>query len=620
MLKTRSLIYFYIGIVLLLLITGLFYTKVRWVNADEGAHLSDTQLMSERYIPFVDFQSREPVYVYLLFAGTKILGRSIFQVRMLPFIFFILNGLLIFYLAKIAFDKRIGFFASLIYWFLPFLFVFSPLTKTENFGIFFTLLAFCAFFKYFYSGKAIFALLSGIFSVVAYYSRLADIATFLALFLVFFLFSFVNRKMIKGFLLFIAGYMGGVAIVMGGFSALTSFGKVFFSSLNPFFMFVKPLAKLFPRFSSQYLELQNAPVVKQNIARTWIELNRVVDINLFLLIGFGIVVLLLVYELLKQHKMNSSALVFTIWAGVFMLSYGYYLIQRGLYPQYFTEIIPPLIIVCVFLIQMTYRKLRDLIPAGFFDAFPALFFLLYLFFRLHELPYPNRFLYFLIVSIISVTIIFIFNRIDLNSKTITGIVLLLGSALFFVIMQETSSFVFLPKKVLLVADLILLIFGIYYSIRFSELQKFVFFLIFIFMVTGVVISGAVSGNYISLVKYDSTWSPATVKEVSDILSSDQDNFSVLSGAMIWSFQSHKNPFMKITHPLGYNGGFSKKEKTEIESFFMKHPPKYIIKDGYLRLNFLKYSILIRTAISRNYSEIASINGVSILKKIPVVNK
>jgi len=269
---------------------------------------------------------------------------------------------------------------------------------------------------------------------------------------------------------------------------------------------------------------------------------------------------------------------------------------------------------------MTYRKLRDLIPAGFFNAFPALFFLLYLFFRLHELPYPNRFLYFLIVSIISVTIIFIFNRIDLNSKTITGIVLLLGSALFFVIMQETSSFVFLPKKVLLVADLILLIFGIYYSIRFSELQKFVFFLIFIFMVTGVVISGAVSGNYISLVKYDSTWSPATVKEVSDILSSDQDNFSVLSGAMIWSFQSHKNPFMKITHPLGYNGGFSKKEKTEIESFFMKHPPKYIIKDGYLRLNFLKYSILIRTAISRNYSEIASINGVSILKKIPVVNK
>ena len=612
--NSKSLTIFYIGMVALLLITGLFYTNVRWINADEGAHLSDVQLISEGYVPFVDFQSREPAYIYLLFAGTKIFGRSIFRIRMVPFVFFLMNGLLIFYLGKLAFNKELGFISSLVYWFFPFLFVFSPLTKTENFGIFFTLLAFSAFFKYFHSGKNIFALLSGIFALLAYYSRLADVATFAALFLVFFLFSFVYRKMIKGLLVFLTSYLGGVIVVLGGFSTLTPFRKIVFSALNPFFLFVKPLAKIFPRISPEHLGLEHAPIVKQNMSRTMIELNRIIDINLFLLIAFGMVVLLIIYELVRHRKTDSSAFIFTIWAGVFLLFYGYYLIQRGMYPQYFTEIVPPLIFSFAFLIQMVFGKIKEGVPPLNFYLLPVGFIVLYFLFRFQNMPYPNRFLYFLLSSLAAVFIVFLFNRSHINAKTLTGIVLLLGVTVLFGILQKTDWLGFLPKKFLLITYFLLLIVGIYFAVQsttFFSIQRAAYFLVFIFLISGIAISGAVSGNYISLLKYDCTWSSQTVRRVSHLLEADPTDNSVLSGGMIWSYESGKKPFMNVTHPLKYNGGFPASEKEKIENYFAAHSPKYVIKDGYLKMNILKYSDRIRKEVLQNYQEIAMINGVAV---------
>jgi len=44
----------------------LWLLDQRWVNPDEGAHLMDAVLANEGKIPLVDFESRQPVYTYMI--------------------------------------------------------------------------------------------------------------------------------------------------------------------------------------------------------------------------------------------------------------------------------------------------------------------------------------------------------------------------------------------------------------------------------------------------------------------------------------------------------------------------------------------------------------------------
>ncbi len=75
-------------ILFLILITSflirLLLLPERWINPDEGAHLYDAKFILEGKIPFVDYGSRMPVYVYIMAVFLKVFGVSYISGRLLP--------------------------------------------------------------------------------------------------------------------------------------------------------------------------------------------------------------------------------------------------------------------------------------------------------------------------------------------------------------------------------------------------------------------------------------------------------------------------------------------------------------------------------------------------------
>jgi len=616
--KKTPKIFLAVAFLAVFLAVGHFYAQVRWINADEGAHLSDVQLLSEGLVPFVDFQSREPVYVYTLFLGSKIVGHSIFAMRLVPYTFFLIDGFLIYLLVTGFFEKRMGLWAGLLYLLYPFSFVFSVLIKTEPFGIFFTLLAFLFWMKYHSSKRKLFAFAVGIFGLLAFYARLADVATFSALFLLWGILSLSDKKFIPGWITFLLTYLGGVAVVLAGYAQAVPISKVFFSNLNPFFLFLKPFLKRLPLTTLHSLGLEKLPVVKQDFSRTMIELTRIVDMNLFLLLAGMMVFLIVVYKIVKKKEVDVPLVTLVVWAGTFMIFYGFYLFQRGVYSQYFTEILPPLIILFLVLIQWIHRHITWKVPSRIFFLLPVLFLVMFGLLQHHVLPYPNRFLYVWVGGVFLTGLILLFHRGLLWRNVLWGEGCLILVGLLFFLTQQTSWLAWAPKKGLLLIYLGILVGGVGFILRAARIysfRNFVLFLAAIFLISGIAISGAVSGIFLSSNRYDCTWSPETVRRVTTLLASDDSNDSVMSGAMIWSYEAQKHPFMNITHPLKYNAGFPAKEKEKIEAYFVKHPPKYMIEDGYLRRNFFKYIPLIRKAAQNEYRRIASVENVTVYMRI-----
>ena len=117
--ESKTYIILFIIIIISLFIRLIFLPK-RWINPDEGAHLYDALFILEGKIPFVDFNSRMPVYVYTLTLFQKIFGYSYIYGRLFPLFSNIGIGILIFLIGKILFNSnRSALLASLIYLFSP---------------------------------------------------------------------------------------------------------------------------------------------------------------------------------------------------------------------------------------------------------------------------------------------------------------------------------------------------------------------------------------------------------------------------------------------------------------------------------------------------------------------
>lgn len=107
-------------ILLACFIIRYYYASIANLNLDEGNGLYDANLILQGEIPFKDYITREPGYLYTLALFIKIFGYSIVTTRLLAIIANVVICLFIFKIGKELYNKNVGLVAALIYSLSPF--------------------------------------------------------------------------------------------------------------------------------------------------------------------------------------------------------------------------------------------------------------------------------------------------------------------------------------------------------------------------------------------------------------------------------------------------------------------------------------------------------------------
>lgn len=98
----------------------LYFTRIIAVRGDEIGYLYDSYLINQGEIPFKDFHSRSPIYLYFLAFNMKFFGNSISNVRIASVIASTLNIYFIYLIGKKLYNNKIGLLCGAIFAFSPF--------------------------------------------------------------------------------------------------------------------------------------------------------------------------------------------------------------------------------------------------------------------------------------------------------------------------------------------------------------------------------------------------------------------------------------------------------------------------------------------------------------------
>ena len=102
-------------------------------------------------------------------------------------------------------------------------------------------------------------------------------------------------------------------------------------------------------------------------------------------------------------------------------------------------------------------------------------------------------------------------------------------------------------------------------------------------------------------RYDSVWSNEAVEKIASSIKENSDfDDEVMSGAVIWEFESHRRPLAMISHPLAYSYYMSDKVTTEIEQGMRENPPQIIILDGYTEKIYFAHLKWLEDILKKRY--------------------
>jgi len=269
----------------------LFFLPVRWVNPDEGAHLYDAKFVLEGKIPFVDYHSRMPIYVYLLAGFLKVFGVSYLSGRFLPLFSSIGIGITIFFIANRLFDNKVALLASFLYIFSPLSLLWSVVVKTELPATFFVSLGMFFLLDQFKSGRTRSLVLAGFLFAVGYYVRKSALMFLLTTLLI--LIYYYRRNIFKVFKTYGAVLMGFflvVVLVFTYFSSQMGITSTLESSLNPVESAMIPVFKITGLLNESNIKSKKIldsefRVQDQPWTATINEWKKTLKLNLFLVLG-----------------------------------------------------------------------------------------------------------------------------------------------------------------------------------------------------------------------------------------------------------------------------------------------------------------------------------------------
>ncbi len=304
----------------------------------------------------------------------------------------------------------------------------------------------------------------------------------------------------------------------------------------------------------------------------------------------------------KQSIEKKEYFIFLLfWFGCAFLLYLYQTLNKSFYTQYFTEMLPPLFLLAGFWLaektrQWSIRKFMFILFAAAV-AFACGFVGQRIFWHIYFGIGGYLILSALVVcgfmgAVFSLPV----KRILLLTAGSTAI--MTGIHLLFSILNVEAIFTGIASVIA------------FYYLSFAMLEKSWFeeqlkirvqLMTFFF---AFLITAFFSGHVITF-GYEAVWTPETVYKVNHVLRQHADpDDHVLSGGMIWTFESGLNPYRGVSHPTQ----FLKKETDDFQTEFQANRPEYIILDGYTQRKLSRYWNFIQEEMEKYYSEIARIEG------------
>ncbi|NIA30281.1 MAG: hypothetical protein GWP06_10260 [Actinobacteria bacterium] len=582
---------------------------IRWINPDEGAHLMDAKLLMDGLLPVADFGSRQPFYVFMLSVFLKIFGMSYLAGRLLPIVSSLGIGWMLYLIGRRMFDSTVGLISAAIYLFLPLTIIWAPVVKTEPLAVFLGCIAVYFLVLLLDSGirRGTWMIPSGIFAALAFYVRQPTLYLPLAIItFTLFLRNVRVTEMVQRIFFFLMGYLSITVGMIAVFLNKMSLRQVLFSQLNPLNLIWNRVLHIFNLVPAEYriVDSSGFRILDQDTAYTLTAWHQSIFFCLFILVAALLAVLL-------RHKNNGKESegktrwpisLLLLWFGYVALLYAYQSANRGFYTQYFTEALPPLILLASVFMKNAFVRFKTG-PVILFFFLTGSFYVLFLAQRMFWQFYPGIGGYLVIFTFIAALIISskmipFPNRRQIMLVTFVGT--FVGGMMFYLFKLIGIGDVFA------VAAAFVLLYPVA-EFFFKKWKKEgegtaamaagAFVLLIAFW-----ISAAFSGHVISP-GYEAVWPRKVVKQVTAILKHEAEGTGeVLSGGTIWTFESGLTPFLSVSHPTEF---FKKKESNFVLEF-SENRPAFIVLDGYTRRKFARYWRFIRSELERNYELIATV--------------
>jgi 4-amino-4-deoxy-L-arabinose transferase-like glycosyltransferase len=587
------------GIFVLSLVLRLWLLDKRWINPDEGAHMMDAVLLLNGKIPAVDYDSRQPFYVYAIAGTLKVFGIDYASGRILPLICSMLTGMMVFLIAQTLFGPGPALLSAVVYWMFPLELFNSVMVKTQPLA---SLLTGSSIYMSILSWKRrreLWLAPAGVFAGLCFYVRESALVIPLTV-LVFIALVHAGQtlRIAKSAALFLLGYVGVFALSFTYYSRYMSLSDFLTGALSPLGILTWAWGKLtsLTAIASEHAQAQTPQTFFGSEEIYYHYLKQATTLHLFLLVGFAFSIFALIFHAWSNRNSKAardyllSCSVLVIWVISLFCAYGFFFFSRGFFVDYSREFLPPLAIIFSVLL---YRTIPTLAEEGMLERFIlgglcvsatlflaqsyhrdsfgmghhaslAIAFLALFTFTGQIQSYTRR---FFIVFAMSVIIILIpVARMEPWKSYMSGVWPSFGT----VILIYALAWMSLEKK---------------------EKGKWKTYGAFIgrsVLVSSFVVSVTYAATILTPY-YEAVWSPMVLKEISSYLKTNTcEDDVVISGAVIWEFQARRKLFGNISHPLAFEYNISKEETEHILLTAAANPPEVIILDGYTEKTYLRH--------------------------------
>jgi len=582
----------------------LLLLAIRWINPDEGAHLMGARLFLDGFWPVADFGSRQPFYIFVLTLAMQIFGVSLWAGRLVPLVSSLITGWLLYLIARRLVNRDAGIFAAASYWLLPILAVWSVVVKTEPLAMCMVTLSVLLMLNAFELPlqRRGWVLVSGICAALAFYVRQSTLYLPLTA-LIYFL--WIRRDSIQlkflHVLYYVLGFLSVILALSAVYSTRMGWQQVVTSQLNPLNIvanrLLHSLGMLPPEL--RVVEGTGFRILDQEVSVSLEAWRHSIFYTFFLVTSAIACIGRCLRKATTAPEHRQAMLLFLTWLCTVMALYAFQTAHRGFYTQYYTEALPPMVLLAAGV--MDSQQIKQRYRAIFLPLMWGLFYGIYLLHRIFwhaQVPIP---VYWLSACVLTFFLGFLFQPLDsVRGKQvlpIAGLVSLIAMLLLqlvglpLVLVAATAAWLFF----LVFKKSLSGISGIVPAATSNRAWLATAFVCFFF-------TAAYSGKHLGP-QYEGVWSQSTLRNAAAVLrhnGSPADE--VLSGGMIWTLESGLLPFQNVAHPTE----FVKRYHSDFISDFQQNRPRFIVLDGYTRRKYQKHWSFIESELETHYLPIAKI--------------